>query len=43
MRTAEYRGKTVDGLHEIEVINLVDDRPGRVIAVPRSAILLPKP
>lgn len=41
MRTAEYRGKTVDMLHEIEVVPTREDISGPVIAVKRSTLFLP--
>lgn len=43
MRTAEYRGKTVDMLHEIEVVPNREDISGPIIAVKRSALLVPTP
>jgi len=38
--TAEYRGQTVDRLHEVEIVPDREDVSGPVIAVPRSALLV---
>lgn len=41
MRTAVYRGKTVDQLHELEIVTSDDDsRSGPIIAVPRREVLV---